>query len=283
MPPPQPDTLIIVCCHAIYLGPPHDPYFESSWLIEPFQSGEIPTFISHIQAGIDQLEKYGDRALLCFSGGRTKGARREKSEAESYLEAVRELGVAGEGEEGHKRREGVLNRTVCDEWATDSFQNVMCPLMQWPRWAREAQGGELPAVSQVEEVAWPKKLVIVGHEFKRERFEELHLPALRWTREVEYVGIDPPFDEKRMAEILEGDRLRGYGAWKEDWYGQGEVLREKRERRGWDEGIFMRQMTIRVLDGGVEKKILIDLMVFVRWDGGGDGVTLFPGKMPWEL
>ena len=87
-----PDVLIIVCCHAIYFGPTHNPRLESSWLIEPFQTGEIPTFIAHIQAGIDQLKKYGGSALLCFSGGRTKLDRTSRSEADGYYEAAKELG-----------------------------------------------------------------------------------------------------------------------------------------------------------------------------------------------
>jgi hypothetical protein len=97
--------LIIVCCHAIYLGPPSPTTIESSttiasprpdelpssseanWLIEPFQRGEIATYIGHIEAGIRALAA-DEHAILVFSGGATKPGKTEKTEGDSYLVSV---------------------------------------------------------------------------------------------------------------------------------------------------------------------------------------------------
>lgn len=78
----EPVHLIIVCCHAIYMGP--DSSDESNWLIEPFQTGETETYIAHIEAGVRELAQ-DERALLVFSGGASKRSRTDKSEGESYL------------------------------------------------------------------------------------------------------------------------------------------------------------------------------------------------------
>ena len=87
-------TLIVVCCHAIYLGSsaPNPDAGENEvedWLIEPFQSGETPTFIEHAQAGVQHLNDClvnDEDAILVFSGGATKRSRAcDKTEGQSYL------------------------------------------------------------------------------------------------------------------------------------------------------------------------------------------------------
>lgn len=86
--------LIVVCCHAIYLGSAqHDAKAgtneETDWLIEPFQEGETQTFVSHIEKGVEQLRtslNNGVDAVLVFSGGATKTKKGcQISEGESYL------------------------------------------------------------------------------------------------------------------------------------------------------------------------------------------------------
>lgn len=92
-------------------------------------------------------------------------------------------------------------------------------------------------------LSWPQNLIIISHQFKESRFRDLHLPAIKAPiRDVDFVGIDPPFDKEKLAQIIEGDRLRGYGVWKDDLYGTGDLLREKRVSRGWDETAFVNQV-----------------------------------------
>lgn len=118
-PPTYPDahSLIIVCCHAIFLPnadasnlPLYSPYDESNWLLAPFQKsdaaagkpGEHETFVSHIKAGLDALTvgvdaKHPPSSILVFSGGATKRAQTLKTEAQSYYHAA----LATELAEGH--------------------------------------------------------------------------------------------------------------------------------------------------------------------------------------
>ena len=62
---------------------------------------------------------------------------------------------------------------------------------------------------------WPEDVTIISHEFKRARFMELHVQAMRWPREkVEFLGIDPGYmvegsgdwDDARTSEVRKGER-----------------------------------------------------------------------------
>jgi hypothetical protein len=229
------DTLIVVCCHAIWLGEDVSKAsgkgtIEDGWIIEPFQAGEMPTFIDHITAGIQQLSS-NKFAILVFSGGSTKPDRTQTSEAESYRLYAMRQGLLGSDD--------LIMRTFSEVDATDSFQNVLFSLLRFPqfvkRYHQHCTDGAVSACA-AHQLPFPQKLILISHDFKRARFEELHLPALNYpinTARFEYVGIDPPFDEVKMQEIKAGDAKRGYGAWKEDLYGRGELLAGKRVARGW--------------------------------------------------
>ena len=64
---PTPNRLIIVCCHSIWLGGLTNGHDEAEWALEPFQRGEIPTFIEHIKVGLRRLSEQPD-SLLVFAG-----------------------------------------------------------------------------------------------------------------------------------------------------------------------------------------------------------------------
>ena len=63
----QLNHLVIVCCHAIWRGGRTLGEDEREWLLEPFQAGESPTFLSHIRAGLDICHS-DEEAMLVFSG-----------------------------------------------------------------------------------------------------------------------------------------------------------------------------------------------------------------------
>ncbi|KAL8672387.1 MAG: hypothetical protein Q9168_003160 [Polycauliona sp. 1 TL-2023] len=67
LPKTVPTHLIIVCCHAIWLGGPTGGHDEAEWAIEPFQRGETPTFMEHIKTGLRILSEQPN-SLLVFSG-----------------------------------------------------------------------------------------------------------------------------------------------------------------------------------------------------------------------
>lgn len=58
----------------------------------------------------------------------------------------------------------VRARTTTEEFATDSFQNLMYSICRF----KEVTGN------------YPNKITTVSFSFKRRRFETLHAPALRW-------------------------------------------------------------------------------------------------------
>jgi hypothetical protein len=89
---PKINTLIRVCCHAIYLGGPTNGLSESEWLLEPFQAGETSTFTKHVEEGVRQLSLTRGKGILVFSGGATKRDRLRslgldggRTEAEGYF------------------------------------------------------------------------------------------------------------------------------------------------------------------------------------------------------
>lgn len=83
----------------------------------------------------------------------------------------------------------------------------------------------------------------VGPEFKRERFLDLHVKAMRWpSNKIDYLGINPYYmreeaaewDSKRTVAVKDGERRNGFKVWSGDMLGTGAVLREKRrERNPW--------------------------------------------------
>ncbi len=83
-----------------------------------------------------------------------------------------------------------------------------------------------------------------------------------------YVGIDPPEEVTTRKSLEEGEERDGFGRWVGDLYGAGEVLRKKREGRGWN-GVY---------DGYVDE----DVRGLLVWEGGETGRQVYAGRLPWD-
>ncbi|KAI9371304.1 DUF218 domain protein [Aspergillus egyptiacus] len=260
MPHINPTHLILVCCHAIYLGGPTNGLDENEWLIEPFQRGETPTFTEHVKAGIRLLE--GDESgLLVFSGGATKRPHTELTEGNSYLNLAKDNNYffARTSPSSTCRVDSL--RVTAETHATDSYQNVLFSILHF----RLVTG------------VYPERVTVITHEFKRKRFVECHFPAvgLNDPEKVRVVGINPPEEVTPLNDLVAGEEKRGIGLWKGDRYGVWEDLAGKRVKRGWISGMERGVFLGVGLEGVVEE--------LVCWDGGTDGNELFPKmrELPW--
>lgn len=100
------------------------------------------------------------------------------SEGESYLRFARATGLLPSAD--------MFTRVTIEDAALDSFQNVLFSI---------ARFHELTGV-------YPIRITIVGHDFKRRRFEGLHRLALRWPKlrfAYEGVPLGSEADEREAA------------------------------------------------------------------------------------
>lgn len=187
---------------------------EKDWFLLSYQKGQgLPQAIhAHIAAGIAEAQK-DPNSLLVFSGGETRAASGPQTEAQAYYHVAdaMDLWPTDDGS-------SVRARTITEEFATDSFENLMFSIARF----REVTGD------------YPKKITVVSFSFKRRRFETLHVPALRWPADrFVYVGVDPPastgFDLQRSTE---GESKNAAAPFEQDPYGcHSAVLQEKRKGR----------------------------------------------------
>lgn len=163
---------------------------------------------------------------------------------------------------------------MLEEQALDSFANLVFSIARF--WKIVGK--------------WPEKISVVSHGFKRERFSELHVRALRWpTERVEFVGIDPvymrpasgkAYDERRTVDVKEGERKRGFGAWESDLWGVGEGLRGKRRARNcWATGQELFASVEERQRSGVRSRV-------IEYEDAMENVVgeevLLDERQPWE-
>lgn len=196
------NTLVLVGGHALYVGP--NPDSEDSW------RGGFPGEGKYYREHADKAVKIAaaiPEALLIFSGGPTR-KNSTISEAQSYFNLQEQLGWHGHYD--------VRERTATEECARDSLENLSFSRSRF----------FFLTGSQ------PDYIVVVGWEFKRERFT-LHAETL--GIEIEYIGINnPPGDSYDMksplARAIENEKKTVEEFMNCPLGNSGELLRKKEAR-----------------------------------------------------
>ncbi|KAJ2302917.1 hypothetical protein IWW55_003189 [Coemansia sp. RSA 2706] len=194
--------LVVVPGHGVYLGA-GSPLDEANWYLLAQQRGEVGAFMAHIGKGVEMVKEH-EQALLVFSGGQTRVEAGAHSEAQGYWAAAERMGWL---------TNDVFRRVVTEEFARDSLENVLFSIARF----HELTGN------------YPDRITVVGFEFKRERFVNLHRRALQYPRiRFNYIGINPPGDAKRLAA---NEKKDGYDLFARDLYACAGPLADKRRSR----------------------------------------------------
>lgn len=187
---------------------------DSAWYLLDYQRNQgFPSIISsHIKVAIELLRN-NSQSLLVFSGGETRKDVGPMSEAASYYYFAAEK---------HWLSADLLdgNRVFLEEYALDSYENVLYSICRF----REIKG------------YYPRRVFIVGFDFKSRRFEQLHRTAIGFSSDrFHYVKVHPSSQQQQRgfdwARSVEGERL-AYQQFEGDLYGCSDpALAQKRQAR----------------------------------------------------
>lgn len=228
---------IIVAGHAV-LRHFDDPRLERNWVLLDFQRAEVACYAGHIERGVE-LAAANPQALLIFSGGQSRLEAGPVSEAFSYYWIAQYYGWFGHPE--------VAARTVTEEFARDSFENLLFGLCRFKEWTG----------------AYPHSATFVSWAFKQARFE-LHRAAIRWPRErFEYAGANDPPD---LAQALAAE-ARTKAGYQADPYSSGSEFAAKRRSRNPFERQHGYAASCPELAGLFDHR----------------GPELYAGPLPWQL
>ena len=206
------DELVVVPGHGVYAGSNFLAAREDRhWALEPHQllEGEANSFIEHMERGVREVAK-NPRALLVFSGGKTRREAGAISEASSYWQVSRAFDWFGVDAD-------VERRVFTEEHARDSFENLLFSVSRFFELTRR----------------FPSKITVVGFQSKRERFQKLHREAIRYPESnFTYIGTTA-LNEKEMA----AGEVKVRAAFERDPFGcRGELALKRRERDPFNEG-----------------------------------------------
>lgn len=207
-------NLIVVAGHSVTTSghledADHD---EADWFLLDYQKKRgLPQAINlHIKAGL-QAAHLDPESLLIFSGGETRSTSGPDTEGASYYRVADAMNM-------WPQNSNVRARTLAEEFATDSFQNLLFSICRFYEVTHK----------------YPEKITMVSFTFKERRFATMHAKALRWpSSKFFYVGVDPsPSEGFNLDEASNGERQNAAKPFETDPYGcSSPVLREKREKR----------------------------------------------------
>lgn len=180
------------------------PKDESCWYLQSFQHGQVPLFLEHIRRAIEEAAN-DPKSLLVFSGGQTRPGVGLRTEAHSYFAAAEAMGFFADFDGTN-----VYDRSISEDFAKDSLENLMFSVCRF----KQIVGH------------FPRKITVVGFPFKGPRFIELHRKAINFPLEnFKYIGVE-------VRGIKQGHITDGaYTDFKNDLYGCGSKLKQKRESR----------------------------------------------------
>lgn len=239
-PSPQLRSLVMVACHSVYTGLDFThPEDTSSWFLLDYQRdvpGQAHSFLEHIEMGVAHAAA-DPTAMLLFSGGKTRRAAGPRAEAMGYWLVAEANSWFG--------NTGVRDRAFTEEHARDSFENLLFSLCRF----YELTG------------RYPESVTVVGYEFKRERFAELHRAALRWPhQQFGYVGtpaLTPGAEQGEAATAA---------AFESDPYGcHGDLAKKRSTRNPFADGGYT----------GERCPHMAQLLTHC-------GPALFMGTLPWD-
>jgi len=252
--------LVMVAGHAVVMADSLDHVLQrdSDWFLESYQRGQdLPTaLVGHIQSGVS-VAAQDSRALLMFSGGQTRPSAGPRDEGWSYYRLAEHFnwwGLSESGAVGKAESVPVAQRTVTEDFATDSLQNFMFSLCRF----KEVVG------------KYPEKVTVVSFTFKQRRFQDLHRSALRFpASSFHYVGLQPPvhshFDLKKAES---GEIKNSLQLFEADPYGcNSQVLLAKRKARNPFHRTTPYALSCPELKG------------LLSWCGPG----IYPGRLPWSI
>lgn len=243
--------LVIVAGHAAFKKEvekvPEHPEQDESWVLQTFQIGEPPFYIEHIRRGVI-LAVNNPVALLVFSGGRTREQAGHWSEAKTYHKIAEHYGwwIA----ENIELRENVSERATAEEYARDSFENLLFSICRFQQYTGH----------------YPRNVTIVSWAFKRARLE-LHRAAIRFpVGRFHFDGFNDPVD---LTEAWVGE-TKALHSIIESRYGAGGNLGKKRQKRN----PYDQQHPYATCQG---------LQTFFNFiDNPRNGQEDFPEQLPWE-
>ncbi|KAJ0615243.1 hypothetical protein HanIR_Chr02g0071881 [Helianthus annuus] len=178
-------NLVMVAGHSIYTSSSCEKVDrEDSWFLESYQRnvGQAATFVAHIKEGVEVAANDED-ALLLFSGGETRKDAGPRSEAQSYWMVAESKGWFG-------YQEKVRWKALTEEHARDSFENLLFSVCRF----RELTG------------SYPQNITVVGYDFKKERFVNLHRSAIRFP-ELRFFYLGTPAATSSREAASKGEAL----------------------------------------------------------------------------